>query len=82
MMSFACEGVRVGSSGVTITIREVPGAGCVERGPEEDEPLNTYRIKVNKATPLRMYGRRLRRLRRRYVDERGVYAGAVLLFLG
>jgi len=81
-MSFACEGLRVGSSGVTITTREVPGAGCVEGGPDEDEPPNIQRINVKTPKPPRMTGRKLRRLRRRYVDDRGVYAGAVLLFRG
>ena len=81
-MSFACEGLRAGSSGVTITTREVPGAGCVEGGPDEEEPLNMYRTNVKKASPPRMAGRRLRRLRRRYVDEGGVYAGAVELLRG
>jgi hypothetical protein len=41
-----------------------------------------YRTNVKKASPPRMAGRRLRRLRRRYVEERGVYAGAVELLRG
>lgn len=58
--------------GVTMTIREVPGGGFPV-GFGEDGELKRYRRKMNAARPLRMYGRRDRRLRRRYVDERGVY---------
>lgn len=71
-MSFACEALSLGSMGVTITIREVPGGGFVDAG-VLDEPLKMYRMNTKTARPLRMYGRRLRRLRRRYVVERGLY---------
>lgn len=58
--------------GVTMTIREVPGGGF-PIGFGEDGELKRYSRKTNAARPLRMYGKRDRRLRRRYVDERGVY---------
>lgn len=37
-MSFACEALSLGSIGVTITIRDVPGGGFVDVGVLE-EPL-------------------------------------------
>ena len=71
-MSFACEALSLGSMGVTRTTFEVPGGGFVD-GIDLDEPLKRYRRKTKTPPPPRMYGRRLRRLRRRYVVERGLY---------
>jgi len=37
-MSFACEALSLGSMGVTMTTREVPGGGLVD-GMDAEEPL-------------------------------------------
>lgn len=70
-MSFACAALSLGSMGVTMTTFEVPGGGLVD-GICLDEPLKRYRKKAKTPAPPRIYGSRLRRLRRRYVVERGL----------
>lgn len=71
-MSLACAALREGSIGVTITIFEVPGGG-LPAGLDEEGELKMYQRKVKTANPLARYGSNDRRLRRRCVDERGVY---------
>ena len=71
MMSFACAALSLGSMGVTMTTFAVPGGGVVD-GMGLDEPLKRYRKNAKTPAPPRMYGKRLRRLRRRYVAERGL----------
>lgn len=71
-MSLAWAALREGSIGVTITIFEVPGGG-LPAGLDEEGELKMYQRKVKTAKPLARYGSNDRRLRRRCVDERGVY---------